>query len=560
MSIKLRLALLLGLLLLVFVFCLFALRTLEERQLDEAVSSARRDDSALLGNWLDLRAAALRRFTEDVAAWPEVSAFAADPVALTAWPAENLDPMLAKYGVDALWLTRSDGSVLHTARRPGLPALPLPVPDPRRPGLGSPDVIDRAYFHLGPSGLLEVRSIRLPGSPGNWLFAARLWDPAHLARLGDLTDSAAALAPPAAAGIADALQQISPDPEAPAPIVVLRPLPGWDGEPVQTLRLVKSAPDITFRIESDRLKTQVFLVFGLCLIASLAVSLHQWVLRPLGWITESLSRQDTVPIQPLLHARTELTRVARLIVSSFEQREQLRLEVAERRHAEAELQRTLEERARLGRDLHDGVIQAIYAAGLGLAAARKKITTDPAATERHLAHVATVLNETIHDVRDFITGLEPETLRNDNFAHIVARLFDSMNASGAARGDFEIDEALADRLPAPLRTELLLLLREAISNALRHGMARVVTIKLAPDPADPDLVRLAIMDDGNGFDPATVRRGRGLDNLLARASAHEARFELHSTPGAGTSLAFAFPLAPADVPTRAPAEESTWFV
>ncbi|MCP5837652.1 hypothetical protein NL340_27425, partial [Klebsiella pneumoniae] len=89
-------------------------------------------------------------------------------------------------------------------------------------------------------------------------FAARLWDPPHLVRLGDLTDSTASRAPPAAAGIAAALQETSAGPDAPAPIVVLRPLSGWDGNAIQTLRLVKSAPDISFRLESDRLKTRVF--------------------------------------------------------------------------------------------------------------------------------------------------------------------------------------------------------------------------------------------------------------------------------------------------------------
>ena len=533
MSIKLRLALLLGLLLLVFLFCLLALRALEQRQFAEALSSARRDDAKLLGNWIDLRAASLRRFADDASAWPQLAAYAAAPADSANWPARHLDPLLSRHGLDAVWIARADGSVLHHAARPGFaaPALPVPAAALAAGELAAPDAMDRGYFHPTAAGLLEIRCVRLDAATPTpvWLFAARLWDNAYLGRLGDLTDSAPELAPPDASAIAGALGEIPPDPETLAPIVVLRPLAGWNGDPVNTLRLLKNAPDISFRIESDRLKTRVFLLFGLCLIASLAVSLHQWVLRPLGWITDSLARHDTAPIQPLLRAHTELTRVARLIVSSFEHREELRREVAERRHAEAELQRTLEERARLGRDLHDGVIQSIYAAGLGLAAARKKLAADPAASERHLAQVAEVLNDTIRDVRDFITGLEPETLRDDSFAHTVTRLFNVMNASGAASSDLAIDEALAARLPTPLRTELLLLIREAISNALRHGQARRVAIRLAPVPAKPDLIRLQIEDDGSGFDPAP---SRGAD------------FALDSAPGRGTRLAFSFPLPP----------------
>lgn len=546
MSIKLRLALLLGLLLLVFLFCLVALRTLEQRQVAEAVAAARRDDAELLENWLDLRSASLRRFLDDTSGWGQLAAFAAAPSDQPDWARENLDPLLPNYGVDALWLAAPDATVLHAIRRGSLPELPLPVPPERIRDLAAPETGIRSYFHPTSAGLLEVRSIRLAGPSAPWLFVARAWDPPYLAQLGDLTDSAASLAPPSAAGIASALQETAADSHGPAPIVVQRALPGWDGKPVHTLRLLKNAPDISFRVEADRLKTRVFLLFGLCLIASLAVSLHQWVLRPLGWITDSLSRDDAAPIQPLLKARTELTRVARLIVTSFEDREHLRREIAERRHAEAALKKTLEERARLGRDLHDGLIQSIYAAGMGLAAARKRVPDDPDAAERHLAQVATVLNDTIREVRDFITGLEPENRDDHAFTHSVERLFATMNADGAARAELQLDETVAARFPSPLRTELLLLLRESISNALRHGRARLVRISLAIDPDDPDLARLAIADNGAGFDPASAKRGRGLDNLFARAASHGARASLDSTPGRGTRLAFAFPLAPLD--------------
>lgn len=546
MSIKLRLALLLGLLLLVFLFCLVALRALERRQIAEAISAARRDDARLIENWLDLRASSLRRFVDDTAGWENLAAFAADPAARRDWARRNLDVLLSRYGVDALWLAGPDGKVLHEARRDGLPALGLPVPAEHLAELENPDTGMRSYFHPSPAGLLELRALRLAGPAAPWLFVGRVWDEPYLARLGDLTESDATLVPPAAAGIAESLRDSFDDLDAPAPIVVQRPLPAWDGNPVRALSLRKAAPDISFRLETDRLKTRVFLLFGLCLIASLAVSLHQWVLRPLGWITDSLSRQDTAPIQPLLRARTELTRVARLIVTSFEHREQLRREVAERRNAEAALKKTLEERARLGRDLHDGLIQSIYAAGMGIAAARKRVSADPAAAERHLAQVADVLNDTIREVRDFITGLESDPPDDQAFSHTVERLFATMNADGAARAEFTLDEAVAARFPTPLRTELLLLLREAISNALRHGGARLVRIRLTPAAEPADTALLEIEDDGSGFDPATAKRGRGLDNLFARAAGHGAKATLESTPGRGTRLAFIFPLSPMD--------------
>jgi hypothetical protein len=453
MSIKLRLALLLGLLLLVFVFSLVALRTLERRQIAESVSAARRDDAQLAENWIDLRAASLRQFMDDVSAWPALAAFASEPEKTSDWALRHLDPLLNHYGADALWLVGTDGRVLHHARQERLAALPIPLPASRISDLMGDEPGQRSYFHRFPGGAIwELRSGRLSSPDAPWFFVGRHWDSAYLARLGDLTDGEASLAGPSAAGISASLQETLDARGPTPPIIIQRPLNDWNGDPVGTLRLLKTAPDISFRVEADRLKTRVFVLFGLCLIAALAVSLHQWVLRPLGWITESLSRHDTAPIQPLLRAQNELTRVARLIVTSFEHREHLRREVAERRHAEAELQRTLEERARLGRDLHDGLIQSLYAAGMGLAAARNRVQNDPAAAERHLAQVAGVLNDSIREVRDFITGLESEPAEGDTFAPTVERLFATMNADGSADAELDIDEATAARFPTRLRT------------------------------------------------------------------------------------------------------------
>jgi signal transduction histidine kinase len=546
MSIKLRLGLLLGLLLLVFVFCVLAFRAVEAREIAAALAAARREEAALLGKWLDLRSASLRRFADDALAWEELAAFATAPAARPDWARERLEPSLPDYGVDGLWITGPDGELRHAIARPDLAGEAPPLPRGYLPDLARPQAGSHAYFHPVGAGLLEVRAFPLAvaGAEAPWVFVGRLWDARYLSQLGGLTESEASLGPAEHSDLAPADERADHIAEDSAPIVIQRALPGWDGRAIASLRLRKPAPDLSFRVEADRLKTRVFLVFGLCLIASLAVSLHRWILRPLGWIADSLSRHEIRPIQPLLESRTELTRVARLIVTSFEHREKLAREVTERRHAEAALQRTLEERARLGRDLHDGLIQSIYAAGMGLAAARKRVPDDPAAAERHLAQVAEVLNETIREVRDFITGLEPEAAGLPDLTTGVERLFHTMNADGAARLELAIDESLAARLPACLRTDLLLLLREAISNALRHGRARLLRIRLDPLDSDPALARLAIEDDGAGFDPVAAKRGRGLDNLFARAATHGGKPSLDSRPDQGTRLTFLFPLDP----------------
>jgi signal transduction histidine kinase len=497
MSIKLRLALLIGLLLLLLLGSLVALRALERRQMTTEGAAARRDDAPRAATGIEQRALLLRRFAEDAAKWWVVAGVEAEPGASAVWAREVLEPVLADYTVEVLWLADADGGVWHRVQPMGSPELALPVSPTRSGDPSSEEAGARVFFHPVAEGLLMVSGVRLGAAGGPWLFAARLWDGTLLAERGELSDGEAGSGP-------------------------------WRAASAHG--------------EADRLRTRVFLVFGLGLIAAVAVSLHRWVLRPLGWITESLSRHDTAPIQRLLVERNELTRVARLIVTSFEHREHLRREVAERRRAEAELHRTLEERARLGRDLHDGLIQSLYAAGMGLAAARRRVVDEPAAADQHLAQVASVLNDAIREVRDFITGLEPEPAEQGAFTPKVERLFATINTGGDARVELALDEELAARLPTRLRTELLLLMREAFSNALRHGRAGVLRVSLKADPLHPQVARLSVGDDGIGFDPATARRGRGLDNLFARAATHGGRAGIDSRPEGGTRIEFEFPL------------------
>src|SRR5207244_11133768 len=74
--------------------------------------------------------------------------------------------------------------------------------------------------------------------------------------------------------------------------------------------------------------------------------------------------------------------------------------------SEQRLRRSLEERVQLGRDLHDGIIQSIYAVGLGLQECRNLVIQDPSAAQVRLARSISDLNTVIRDVRDFIVGLD----------------------------------------------------------------------------------------------------------------------------------------------------------
>jgi PAS domain S-box-containing protein len=209
------------------------------------------------------------------------------------------------------------------------------------------------------------------------------------------------------------------------------------------------------------------------------------------------------------------------------------------RESENRLRQSLEERTRIGRDLHDGIIQSIYAIGLGLGEARRLLKTDVAAAEVRLSQGISDLNQVIREVRSFIVGLEPKALKGKEFQRSLESLVRARGETAAAQVSISVDPQAADRLSPQQASHLLQIAREALSNSLRHGRARRTGVTL---DLNRDCVRLEVRDDGVGFDPAKANGpGLGLRNILARAQDIGARSELFSAPGQGTTVRVALP-------------------
>ncbi len=543
MSIKLRLALLLGLLLVAFLASLLLLRRLEKQQLEAMLASSQRDSIELLDRWIDLTGQSLRQFAYDYSLWDDMVAFVERPDA--EWARVNLEASLPNFNAHAAWVLRPDGAIAYGVHRefPAPPAFPLSREEWTALTATTPFV--HFFAELADRRLIEVRGSPIQRSadttraspPLGWLVVARHWDDTHLRTLANLTESETRLTQPGSTAN-EASQE--------AGIALLRPLNDWQGRTLRMLHLHRHVPELSQMLQSDAFEARIFVAFGLLLIVSLGLSLHRWVLQPLERIGESLALENREPIQPLLKERNELGRVAQLIESSFEQKQALRREVEDRRRAEDALRQseqalreTLDERARLGRDLHDGVIQSIYAAGMGLAAARSLIRSDIPDAEQRIDQVRNALNETIRDLRNFITGLEPEALKHQTFRQAVESLIEFLHAIDPIDIQLSLDDDLAEKLPTTVRTDALQIIREAVSNSLRHGRARSVQISLR---GEDRIARLEIADDGSGFDPARPgSRGHGLNNMAERARASDADFSLRSSPGKGTRVVVEFP-------------------
>jgi len=250
---------------------------------------------------------------------------------------------------------------------------------------------------------------------------------------------------------------------------------------------------------------------------------------------------------PFPAARTEIGALAKLAETSVAQGEALVRERDNRQRAEENsflnqqlLNRSLEEQIALGRDLHDGIIQSLYAAGLTIESARAVAKTDPVEADRRLAQCLQNLNHAIRDVRTYIAGLSPENLRQAGFAQALAALVAELGAGRDVRFDLKIDDTATALLSPPQSIEALQVAREAISNSLRHGGASLVTVRLHPGDGE---VCLLVQDNGAGFDP--VRRassGHGLGNMQARANRLGAAVRIESRPGEGTRVVLMFPL------------------
>lgn len=218
---------------------------------------------------------------------------------------------------------------------------------------------------------------------------------------------------------------------------------------------------------------------------------------------------------------------------------QRKLAEASLRRRERELRRIGEERERLARDLHDGIIQSIYAIGLTLVESRRLVVEAPQRAQAMLDAVVADLNGVIRDVRSYLPGLTPKRTAATDFRTGLARLLKTMNGTPGLRFTSEIEERAAARVTAEQGQHLLHIVREAMSNSLRHSRASCGLVSLQ---RDGDGIRLEVRDDGVGFDRiASQERGQGLRNMQARAAKLGARLEISSSSGGGTRISLVLP-------------------
>jgi two-component system sensor histidine kinase DevS len=195
----------------------------------------------------------------------------------------------------------------------------------------------------------------------------------------------------------------------------------------------------------------------------------------------------------------------------------------------------LEERERIGMDLHDGIIQSIYAVGLALDYAHAAIEDDPKTARLKIEQAVEGLNNTVRDIRSYILDLRPRQFRGEDLMTGLNQLVSEFRANARAQATLAGPKNGLTGLPTENATALFHICQEALANVAKHSQATRATIQLW---STPERVLLEISDDGKGFDLSkmSVTLGHGLSNMHARARKVGGDVEFDSNPGEGTTV------------------------
>lgn len=195
----------------------------------------------------------------------------------------------------------------------------------------------------------------------------------------------------------------------------------------------------------------------------------------------------------------------------------------------------LEERDRIGMDLHDGIIQSIYGVGLALDFARMAINDDPEQAKRKIEESIGALNATIRDIRSYILDLRPRQFHGEDLKQGLQRLVDEFQANCPTRAILVGPEDGLVDFPAPNAMALFHICQESLANIAKHARAQHAEVHLW---TTRDRVLLEISDDGRGFETRKMESalGHGLSNMHSRARKVGGDVEITSSPTSGTTV------------------------
>jgi signal transduction histidine kinase len=198
----------------------------------------------------------------------------------------------------------------------------------------------------------------------------------------------------------------------------------------------------------------------------------------------------------------------------------------------------LEERHRIGMDLHDGAIQSLYGIGLLIEDAAAQVDGAPQDAKGRLGHAVDRLNAAIADLRNYVLGLRPIRGSDRPLDESLPTLAAQLGTNALLSVDVSVEAAADAELDQATREAVFYVAADALGNVARHARARHAGLSFR---REGDMVVLEIVDDGVGYDTATAVAGLGLRNMRERAFNAGGRLEVNSMPGSGTRIQLHMP-------------------
>ena len=204
-----------------------------------------------------------------------------------------------------------------------------------------------------------------------------------------------------------------------------------------------------------------------------------------------------------------------------------------RLHQNARRLAVLEERDRIGMDLHDGIIQSIYAVGLSLESVYHDL--DTGIPKERIQRSIESLNQAIKDIRAYILDLRPRQLGTDGLVGGIKRLIVEYRANTFSEISLTLPDTDLRDLPQFRAAALFHICQESLANTAKHSKAKNAHVSVW---TTEDRVLLEIRDDGKGFEleKMTSTLGHGLSNMQSRARSAGGEVDISSTIGGGTTI------------------------
>jgi signal transduction histidine kinase len=207
----------------------------------------------------------------------------------------------------------------------------------------------------------------------------------------------------------------------------------------------------------------------------------------------------------------------------------------ERKGRDLQRLQVLEERERIAKELHDGVIQSLFAVGMSLQGLATASSDENMA--RRLEAAVEDVDHSIRDLRNYIFGLRPGILADRQLDQALKEMASEFGSRSGVVTVVDVDSEAASQL-ASRAGDVVQLAREALSNVGRHGAATTCRVSLTRGEAG---LSLEIDDDGQGFDVDMTTWGMGLRNLRERVESLGGVLQIESTPGEGTTVRATLP-------------------